>query len=176
MLYVLALHIVFIVTWFAGLFYIPRLFIYHTEAQSKSEIEKKILSNQFKVMQRRLWYGITWPSAIATFILGPWLVFVYFPFYFTQAFFILKLIFVFLLALYHLKTHFIFKQLQKDVFVYSSTKLRIWNEIASVLLVAIVFIIILKQNTSFLWIAIGLISFVAALYIGIQLYKRSRKN
>src|ERR1035441_1745460 len=69
-LYLKATHIVFVVTWFAGLFYIPRLFIYHTEAQEKPEPEKTILSNQFKIMTKRLWYGITWPSMVLTYILG----------------------------------------------------------------------------------------------------------
>ena len=71
--YVLALHIIFIVTWFSGLFYIVRLFIYNAEAGEKSEPERKILRAQFDMMTRRLWYGITWPSAILTLIFGPWM-------------------------------------------------------------------------------------------------------
>src|SRR5579863_7148349 len=70
-LYIKALHIIFIVTWFSGLFYIVRLFIYNTEANEKSEPEKSILQKQFSIMIRRLWLGITWPSAILTLILGP---------------------------------------------------------------------------------------------------------
>ena len=70
--YVLSLHIIFIVTWFAGLFYIVRLFIYHTEAEAKPEPEKSILQNQYKIMEKRLWYGITWPSLVLTLIFGPW--------------------------------------------------------------------------------------------------------
>ena len=70
MIYILPLHIIFVVTWFAGLFYIVRLFIYHTEAEKKPEPEKSILQNQYKIMERRLWYGITWPSAIFTYCLG----------------------------------------------------------------------------------------------------------
>src|SRR5690349_570746 len=101
--YILALHIIFIVTWFAGLFYIVRLFIYHVEADQKAEPERNILIKQFQVMQRRLWYGITWPSAVLTFIFGPILWLGYFPQYTFQAFFILKLCFVAGLALYHLQ-------------------------------------------------------------------------
>jgi len=69
--YLKALHIIFVVTWFAGLFYMPRLFIYATEAGDKDAAEQKILRQQFSVMMKRLWYGITWPSAIITLILGP---------------------------------------------------------------------------------------------------------
>src|SRR4028119_1308566 len=71
-LYLKALHIIFIVTWFAGMFYIVRLFIYNTEAQERPEPERSILQKQFGVMIRRLWFGITWPSAVLTLILGPW--------------------------------------------------------------------------------------------------------
>ena len=68
--YLKALHIVFVVTWFAGLFYMPRLFIYNTEAGEKSTEAKAALREQLGIMQQRLWYGITWPSAILTLILG----------------------------------------------------------------------------------------------------------
>lgn len=176
MLTLLALHIIFIVTWFAGLFYIVRLFIYHREAQDLPETEKNILSAQYKIMQRRLWYGITWPSAIATFIIGPWLWMAYFPSYITQPFFMLKLAFVFALALYHLQCHAMFKQMQEDVFRKSSFGLRIWNEVASILLVAIVFLIVLKQNNELVWYGIGIFLLAATLYIGIVLYKKNRSK
>jgi putative membrane protein len=71
--YIKALHIIFIVTWFSGLFYIVRLFVYSAEANLKAEPERTILLNQFGIMQKRLWYGITWPSAILTFIFGTWM-------------------------------------------------------------------------------------------------------
>ena len=70
--YVKALHLIFIVTWFAGLFYIVRLFIYQTEALEKSEQERQILKPQLDLMARRLWYIITWPSAVLTLIFGFW--------------------------------------------------------------------------------------------------------
>ncbi|HXC03354.1 MAG TPA: CopD family protein [Bacteroidia bacterium] len=172
--YILALHIIFIVTWFAGLFYIVRLFIYMTEANDKPEPDKGILQAQYRIMMRRLWYGITWPSAVATFIFGPWLLFGYWSGFLFQAFFILKLCFVFGLALYHLQCHLIFKQLQAGTFKHSSMWLRGFNEVASIILVAIVFIIELKSNQSGMWLAVGLILFAAALYIGMQMYKKSR--
>jgi putative membrane protein len=68
--YLKALHIIFVVTWFAGLFYMPRLFIYATEAGDKDAVEKNVLRKQFLVMMSRLWYGITWPSAVLTLVLG----------------------------------------------------------------------------------------------------------
>ena len=83
--YALALHIIFVVTWFAGLFYIVRLFIYHTEAEQKAEPEKSILQTQYKLMEKRLWYGITWPSMILTLIFGPWVMSYNFSYYISFA-------------------------------------------------------------------------------------------
>lgn len=174
--YALALHIIFIVTWFAGLFYIVRLFIYHSEADKKVEPEKSILQTQYKLMERRLWYGITWPSMILTLIFGPWVMSYNFTYYITSAYFILKLCFVGALVLYHLQCHVMFKQLQNDIVKNSSFKLRLWNEVATVLLFAIVFLIVLKSNTGFIWGMLGLIIFSGTLVLAIRIYKKSREK
>ena len=173
--YVLALHIIFIVTWFAGLFYIVRLFIYHTEANNKKEPDRGILQNQYKIMMRKLWYGITWPSMIATLIFGPWLV-VLNPGLLEQAYFIVKLCFVGGLILYHMQCHVIYSDLQKNVFRKSSIGLRLWNEVATIFLVAIVFIIVLKNNEGFIWALLGLIIFSAAIFGAVYLYRKSREK
>ncbi|MEW6467993.1 MAG: CopD family protein [Bacteroidota bacterium] len=173
--YILALHIIFIVTWFAGLFYIVRLFVYHTEANSLKEPDRGILQNQYRIMMRRLWYGITWPSMIATLVFGPWLV-VLNPALLSQAYFIVKLCFVGGLVLYHVQCHAIYLELRKNIFRRSSFALRLWNEVATVFLVAIVFIIVLKNNEGFIWGLLGLIIFSAALFGAAYLYRRSREN
>ena len=88
-----SLHIISVVTWFAGLFYMPRLFVYFAEAETRIPTERKILQDQYKIMQRRLWYGITWPSAIAVLIFGSTLASQFWPI--TQyPWLVLKLIFV----------------------------------------------------------------------------------
>ena len=76
-----SLHLIFVVTWFSGLFYIVRLFIYHVEAQKKSEMEKNILSKQYKLMQKRLWYIITWPSMLLTLFIATWMLFAFDEFF-----------------------------------------------------------------------------------------------
>ena len=174
-LYVLALHIIFVVTWFAGLFYIVRLFIYHTEAGEMEEPSKSILQTQYKIMQKRLWYGITWPSMILTIIFGGWMVYLNHS-YLQEAYFILKLCFVGGLVLYHFQCHIMFRQLQNNVVKHSSLKLRIWNEVATVFLVAIVFLIVLKSNTGFVYGILGLVIFSGTMLMAIQLYKRSREK
>ena len=116
-IYIKALHIIFVVTWFSGLFYIVRLFIYSAEANLKSEPERAILLKQLGIMQSRLWYIITWPSAILTLIFGGslWYLLGSLP-----TWLLVKLCFVVGLFLYHLSLHNIFKQQSKGVFKYSS--------------------------------------------------------
>ena len=178
--YLKALHIIFIVTWFAGMFYIVRLFIYNTEANEKPEPEKSILQNQFGIMIRRLWLGITWPSAILTLILGPWVMFLgnWDKTLFEESgrWLLIKLIFVLLLYVYHFTIHHINKQEQKGIFKYSSQKLRIWNEVATILLVGIVMLASVKQSMSFVWGLIGLVAFIILLMSAIQIYKEVRKR
>lgn len=173
-LYLKALHIIFVITWFAGLFYIVRLFIYHTEALAKPEPDKTILSDQLALMSKKLWYVITWPSAVITVIMGT-LLLINQPEWLKMPFMHIKLSFVFVLLLYHLGCHFIFRQLQNGQARYSSTQLRVYNEVATLILFAIVFLIVLKNELSWIWGTIGLISFAVLLMIAIKLYKNFRK-
>lgn len=171
--YIKALHIIFIVTWFSGMFYIVRLFIYNTEANDKPEPEKSILQDQFSIMIKRLWLGITWPSAILTLIFGPTL---WYQMGATPQWLHIKLAFVIGLYIYFYTLHIIYKQQQKGIFKYSSQKLRIWNEIATIFLVAIVMIVVVKQSMSWLWGIVGLLLFVILLMSTIKIYKVLRKG
>lgn len=171
--YVKALHIIFVVTWFSGLFYIVRLFVYSAEANHKSEPERSILLNQFSVMQKRLWYGITWPSAILTLIFGTSIGLLYGS---LPSWLLVKLIFVLLLFIYHLSLHSIFRQQQKGNFKWSSQKLRMWNELATLFLIAIVMLAVVKELMSFVWGIAGLIAFAVILLIAIKIYKKYRNR
>ena len=95
-----SLHIIFVVCWFAALFYIVRLFIYHVEAQGKDEIVRRTLQDQYKIMQKRLWYIIGWPSMILTFIFGVWMLILR-PTLLEYNFMQVKLILVGILMIYH---------------------------------------------------------------------------
>jgi putative membrane protein len=173
-LYIKALHIIFIVTWFAGLFYMVRLFIYTTEANQKNEPDKSILTKQLLLMQNRLWFIISWPSAIITFFLGFWLLFELN--YWTKPWMHLKLMFVAGLYIYHLICHKIYQQMNRGTFKYTSTQFRIWNEVATLFLFAIVFIIVLKNTLSWIWGIAGLVTIGILLMLGIRLYKKVRRN
>lgn len=180
--YLKALHIIFIVTWFAGLFYIVRLFIYNAEANDKTEPEKNILQKQFSIMIKRLWFGITWPSAILTLILGPWVMLngAWDKILGDEAgrWLLIKLVFVVFLYVYHFSLHTIYKQQAAGIFKYSSQKLRIWNEVATIFLVPIVMLATVKQSMSWVWGLVGLAGFIIILMSAIKIYKalRSTKN
>lgn len=170
-LYIKALHIIFIVTWFSGLFYVVRLFIYSTEASEKSGPEREILVSQFRIMTRRLWLGITWPSAILTLILGPW---IWILLDATPDWLEVKLVFVVLLYLYHFTLHILYKEQQKGVFRFSSQTLRIWNEMATLLLFAIIFLASVKQAMSWVFGLAGIVSLAIVLMLAIRIYKKMR--
>jgi putative membrane protein len=171
--YIKALHIIFIVTWFSGLFYIVRLFIYNTEAGEKESTEKKILRDQFSIMIRRLWFGITWPSAVLTLIFGSWMLYLYGS---IPTWLWIKLGFVLGLFLYHLSLHRIFKQQMNNIFAYSSQQLRIWNEVATIFLLVIVMLVVVKQGISALWGMLGLVIFIIVLMTAIRIYKTVRRK
>ncbi|MDQ3111490.1 MAG: CopD family protein [Bacteroidota bacterium] len=183
-IYIKALHVIFVVTWFAALFYMPRLLIYHVEAAAKPEPDKTILSEQLKLMQRRLWNAIAWPSMILTWLFGLWMVILNQMLasdgvqdnLLLKPWFILKLVFVFLLSLYHLKTHFIFRKHQRDQLDWTSFRLRLWNEVATVFLFAIIFLVIPKPNSGWVWGILGLILFVAAIFGAVAIYKANREK
>jgi putative membrane protein len=173
--YIKSLHLIFVITWFAGLFYIPRIFIYHIEARQKSQPDADILSEQLKIMAKRLWYIITWPSAILATIFAIWLL-ILVPGWSEQGWMHVKLAFVVLLFAYHIKNHFIFKQFQKDDIRWTSNGMRFWNEGATLILFAIVFLVILKSAINWIWGLIGLIGLGIVLMLGIKLYKRLRNR
>ena len=173
--YIKALHLIFVITWFAGLFYIPRLFIYHIEANAKPQIEKEILINQFKIMTKRLWLIITWPSAILATVLAI-VLFVLNPGLINFDWMKVKLVFVFILWLYHIKTDFIYKELQNDVINYSSNFMRYWNEGATIILFAVILLITLKSATNWIFGILGIIFLSIILILGIKLYKKIRNG
>lgn len=172
-LYVKALHIIFVVTWFSGLFYMVRLFIYHTEAQQLPEPSREILGTQYKIMIKRLWLGITWPSALLTLVFGPWMLYLYGH---MEPWLWAKLGFVLGLYLYHFSLQRIYRDQMRGIFRYSSNQLRLYNELATVFLVAIVFLVVLKSAMNMLKGLAGLVLFSIVLVLAIRIYRRIRKQ
>lgn len=173
--YILAIHIIFVVSWMAGLFYGVRLFIYHTEANDKPELEKNILQKEFAKIEARLWNIITTPAMLLTVVAGATML------YLNQGllqadWMLVKLAFVVLLLVYHFICQNMMKQLKKGIFKYSSTQLRLWNEVATILLVAIVFTVILKNAVDWIYGLIGLIVFSAVIMTAVKIYKYYREK
>lgn len=140
MLWVRAFHVIAMVAWFAGLFYLPRLFVYHAEAQDRTSIER------FKVMERRLYYGITWPAALVTSILGLWLVTFMLSYYQHAIWMHIKLAFVVLLWGFHLLCGYFVRKFKEDKNTRTSKFYRVFNELPTLLLIAIVILVIVKPS------------------------------
>ena len=173
--YIKALHLIFVITWFSGLFYIVRLFVYHAEAKLKPQPEQDILIKQYQLMQYRLWYIITWPSAFLASLFALYLLYLN-PYWLEQSWMHVKLAFVLLLYVYHLKCHQIFKQLQCNDVKYRSSFFRIWNEGATIILFAIVFLVILKNAINWIFGVIGILVFSILIMLGYKFYKRIREK
>lgn len=138
MLWIKAFHIIFMVTWFAGLFYLPRLFVYH--AMSTDEISQA----RFLIMERKLFFGIMTPGAIFTLLFGLWLILLNPSYYMSMAWMHAKLGLVTLLVLYHLyvgKCYFAFK---KRANTHSHVFYRVLNEVPVLFLVAIVILVVVR--------------------------------
>ncbi len=127
-------------------------------------------------MISRLWWGITWPSAILTLIFGTWVMYAFGYFNGAPDWLWLKIGFVALLYVYHFTLHAIYKQQKKGLYRYTSQQLRLWNEVATIFLVAIVMLVVVKQNMSWVWGLTGLVLFVVLLMSAIKIYKGLRQK
>lgn len=173
--YIKALHLIFVITYFAGLFYIPRLMVYQVEAAVRPKNEADILLPQLQLMMRRLWVIITVPSGILASIFAIWLL-VLMPVWLLQPWMWVKLVFVVLLLLYHFKTRQFYRQFLKGNQKYGTTFFRVWNEGATLILFAVVFLAILKNSVHWIFGLVGLVGLAALLMLGIRLYKKYRNT
>ena len=135
MLWIKALHIVFVVTWFAGLFYLPRLFVYHAQSEDAASRER------FKVMERKLYRGIMLPSMVLAIAFGVWL---WLGYGFRGDWLRAKLVLVVVLISYHFWMGALLKDFARDANRRSHVFYRWVNELPVVLLVAIVVLAVVK--------------------------------
>lgn len=172
-LYAKAVHIIFVICWMAGLFYMPRLFIYHTEAKDKGPEAYGILHQQFVLMENRLWWVITTPAMIIT-ILSAFIMLHANPALLGMGWMQLKLAFVLGMVAYHFKSQQIMFQLRDEKSRWTSPQLRLWNELSTILLFAIVFLVILKSTLNWIFGVLGLLGLAITLMILIKVYKKYR--
>ena len=139
MLWIKAFHLVAVISWFAGLFYLPRLFVYHTDATDQTSIER------FKLMERRLFFGIMTPAAIVALALGLVMLFDYaWVAYKSMGWLHLKLTLVVLLFGYHYYCWVCLKRFREDRNTHSSKFYRLFNELPTLLLVTIIIAAVVK--------------------------------
>lgn len=172
-LYFKAIHIIFVVSWMAGLFYSVRLFIYHTEANTLPEVERNILQKQYGIMESRLWNIITTPAMVLSVLAGLGMLYIN-PALLQEGWMHLKLGFVVALLLYHFICQRMIGQFKQGIFNWTSTQLRLWNEVATILLVAIVFAVILRTALDLAYALIGLVVLGGSIMVAVKLYKKYR--
>ena len=169
-LYLKVFHIIGVIVWFAGLFYLGRLFVYHREADDRPEPERTTLKSQFSLMERRLYYGIAWPGLCISVVFGIALIFASgFPGWLHA-----KLAFVVVLVVYQLWCGHLRKLLLNENCSWNGTKFRLFNEIPTLLLFSIVFIVVFKSAIS--WNALLLILAGLILVIGGAVHLRTRRR
>ncbi len=166
-----ALHIIFVVCWFAGLFYLGRLFIYFKEAENLKNEVQKILQKQYLIMTKRLMYIITWPSTILTTIFG-WNMIYQNSMLLTLEWMKMKLLFVFILIIYTIISQILLNQMSAGKIKFSDKILRIWNELATLLLISIVFLAVLKIQISWFYAILYFVAITLVLLGLIKIYKK----
>lgn len=138
MLWLKAFHVIAVVCWFAGLFYLPRLFVYHAQTEDLAGRER------FKIMERKLYRGIMWPSLLLTVVFGVWMLSLNWPWYRSQGWLHAKLGLVALLIAYHFFCGHYLKAFQQDRNTRSHVFYRVFNELPVLALIAIVILVTVR--------------------------------
>ncbi|GGH16255.1 membrane protein [Sphingobacterium alkalisoli] len=159
----------------AGLFYMPRLFVYHTEAKSRVDNEYQVLHKQFSIMESRLWWVIATPSMYITVVSALVMLYVN-PGLLSMGWMHMKLLFVGGMIFYHFKTQYMMYQLRDERSTWTSARLRMWNEVSTILLFAIVFVVVLKSALNWIFGVLGLLGLTVVLMLLIKAYKKYRKS
>lgn len=172
-----AIHIIFVTSWFAGLFYLPRLFVYHTEANEKSQMERDILQKEYQRMEKILFNAIMIPAMWLTIISGITMVYwTWWDSFAAHGWLHLKLLFVVGLVIYHFFCRKLILELRQDKFRFTGFQLRLYNEIATVFLFAIVFLVVLKNSVDWIWGLVGLLTFAVVIMSAVRIVKRIRER
>lgn len=172
-----SLHIIFVVSYFAGLFYIVRLFIYHTEALEKTDPERSILHKQYSFMEERLWNIITVPALVIMSLSGIYILYVLDWTFLTQGWMHIKLLFVVFLFAYHFWCWKMLKKLQSGKTSLTSVQLRMMNEVATLILFVVVFAVVLKTLfvENWYWTLIWFVAMGVLIMLVVKLVNKGKK-
>ena len=170
-----AIHIIGFVAWFAGLFYLVRLFVYHAEALDKAQPEKDILSKQYSIMEERLFSIITRPAMIITFIAGIAMLILY-KGYLQEGWMHIKLTLIVLLAAYseRCKTHI--KKLARGELPMTSVRFRMYNEVPTIILIAVVVLAIFRNQLSLIALISTIIGSILVIGLFFFIYSKSQQK
>jgi putative membrane protein len=168
--YIKALHIVFVVSWFSGLFYMVRFFVYHSEALAAKEPKRTILHEEYMKNEKLLYQVITTPAMVLTLFTGLAMIHLN-PSLLQATWFLIKLCFLVGLLAYHFHCGYVRQQFKKEISIWTSIQFRMWNEVATLFLVAIVFIVTLKHNLNWIWGTLGFIAFAIIIMLIVKLVK-----
>ncbi len=173
--YFKALHIIGFVSWFAGLFYLVRLFVYHVEAEQKPQPEQDILKKQFNVMELKLYRIITNPAMIITVIFGIAMLIIN-PAYLTMGWMQIKLALMVLLIGYHFLCKKIITNLENGTNKIDSFQLRLFNEVPTLFLVSIVLFAVVKNGLNYWYVLAGMVAFSVFLFYAASAYRKKRES
>ena len=171
------IHIIGVVSWFAGLFYLGRIFVYHREAFDKPEQEKQILTKQFDLMEMRVFKIIMTPAILITWITGLLMIHIYGLEWFKLSTWLhYKFIFVILLSAYHGYCNKVIRKLGKEEKLFSSFGFRLFNEVPTVLLILIVSLAIYKNAVQISNLMMSILVIMLVLFGLTKLYKSLRRT
>jgi len=170
-----SLHIFGFVAWFAGLFFLVRLFVYHTEAYDFEAVKSNILRVQYEDIESRVYKIICTPAMLLTWICGTMMIvhngWEWFAFSHWLHF---KLVLLIILSGYHHHSKSLIKKLKTGKTGFSSFQFRLWNELPSIFLLTIVLLAVYKNSLDFIKAAIGIITFAIVIYLLARLYRNIR--
>lgn len=170
-----ALHVVGFVSWFAGIFYLVRLFIYHTEAQDREAQAYHVLHRQYSLMERRLYSIIMHPAMIITWVCGLSMLAIN-PAWLQQGWLHTKLLLLVGLTVYHFWCRKIMHRLAKEQYGFNSFQLRLLNELPTLFLVAIVLLATYKNLERAAYGIAGLVALGVVLFVAARQYKKRRER
>lgn len=174
-LYLKSLHIIGFVSWFAGLFYLVRMFVYHAESADKPESIREDWKKQYTAMQWRVYKIICNPAMMITWTCGI-LMLVNTPAFLEQGWMQVKLVFLVLLTAYHLYCKGIISKQESGKTTFTSFQFRLLNELPTLFLVTIVLLAVVKDLLNFLYLFLGVIAFGVTLFFSARAYRKYREN
>lgn len=172
-----ALHIIGFVVWFAGLFYLVRMFVYHTEAYDKEQPEQDILRKQLHMMETKVYKIICTPGMLLTWICGIMMIIDYGMDWFrVNSWLHVKLLLILLLTGYHHYCKTLIKKLEIAKTGFTSFQFRLFNELPSLFLIAIVLLAVFRNKLNFLYAIIGILIAALLMYLIARAYKNKREK